>query len=174
MASIADGFRQFAVKSSEEIITEVNLKAVAERIVKLLSVSGRRVKVALHIKNMDNLPSVYSNEKDMEQLFFALVENAIQASDGKTDHELIISGAVKEEDIGLRFADDCGGIAPENLKKIFEPFFTTRSESEGTGLGLCVVEHIVTQAGGRVRVESKAGKGATFIVTLPVNEGAGL
>ncbi len=171
VVSIVDSFRDFARKSSEKIVRQVDLKAVAERIVKLLNESARRAKVSLHLKGMEKLPTIYSNEKDLEQLFFALVENAIQAADGKKSRQLIIDGDVKDEHIELRFADNCGGIALDNLDKIFEPFFTTRPAGEGTGLGLCVVEHIVSRAGGKVRVASKAGEGSTFFVTLPINKG---
>ncbi len=170
-ASIVKRFSNLAGKSSGKIVTEVNLKAVAERIVKLLKESARRARVSLQLKGMDKLPPIRSNEKDLEQLFFALVENAIQAADGKKSHRLIISGGVKDEHIELRFADDCCGIAPKNLDKIFEPFFTTRPIGERTGMGLCIVERIVSGAGGKIRVESKAGKGSTFFVTLPINAG---
>jgi len=171
VVSIVDSFRDFAKKSSEKNVSQVVLKAVAERIVKLLNESARRAKVSLHLKGIDKLPSIYSNEKDLEQLFFALVENAIQAADGKKNRQLIIDGTVKDEHIELRFADNCCGIAPENLDRIFEPFFTTRPAGEGTGLGLCVVEHIVSRAGGKIHVASKAGEGSTFFVTLPINKG---
>ncbi len=173
VVSTIDIFRDFARKSSEEIVSEVSLKAVAERIVRLLSEIARQARVSLRLKGMDKLPLIQSNEKDLEQLFFALVENAIQAADGKKQCRLIISGDVKDEHIELRFSDTCGGIAPENLDRIFEPFFTTRPVGERTGLGLCIVERIVSGAGGKIRVESKAGKGATFLVTLPVNKGGG-
>jgi hypothetical protein len=170
-ASIVKRFSKLAGKSSGKIVTEVNLKAVAERIVKLLKESSRRARVSLQLKGMDKLPPIRSNEKDLEQLFFALVENAIQAADGKKSRRLIISGDVKDEHIELRFADDCCGIAPKNLDKVFEPFFTTRPIGERTGLGLCVVERIVSGAGGKIRVESKTGKGSTFYITLPINAG---
>ncbi|MGB2808486.1 MAG: PAS domain S-box protein [Sedimentisphaerales bacterium] len=171
VTSKVDSLRHFAQESSKEIISEVDLKSVAERILNLLNESARRARVSLHIKGMDQLSAIYSNEKDLEQLFFALVENAIQATDGKKSRRLIISGGVKDEHIELRFADDCCGIAPENLDKIFEPFFTTSPAGEGTGLGLCIVERIVSEAGGKIRVESKAGKGSTFFVTLPLEKG---
>ena len=103
-------------------------------------------------------------------MFFALADNAIHAADGKRKRQLDISGAVKGDHIELRFADNCGGIAPENLDKIFEPFFTTRPAGEGTGLGLPIVQHIVSRAGGKVWVENKPGKGATFFVALPVGK----
>ena len=171
VSSTVRGLGKFAAESSKEIISEVNLKVVAERTVKLLSESARRTKMSLHLEGVEELPPIYSNEKDLDQLFFSLVENAIQAADGKNNHQLIISGAVKDKHIQLRFTDDCCGIAPENLDKIFELFFTTNPPGEGTGLGLCIVERIVSGAGGKIRVESKAGKGSTFFVTLPTSRG---
>ncbi|MCH8120946.1 MAG: PAS domain-containing protein [Planctomycetes bacterium] len=170
ITSIVDRFRNFARRSSEEIIGEIELKAIAKRIVKLLNENARRARIALNLNGMDNLPLVYSTEKDMEQLFFALADNAVQAADGKKSRQLIINGAVKNEYIELSFSDDCGGIAPENIDKIFEPFFTTKPKGQGTGLGLCIVQSIVSRAGGKIRVESKFGEGSTFFVTLPTNK----
>jgi PAS domain S-box-containing protein len=169
LASIAGQFRNFARISSERIVTEVDLKAVADRIVGLLEESAWRAKIVVQIEGLDQLPPVYSNRNDMEQIFFALVDNAIQAADGKKNRQLIINGAVKDKHIELRFSDNCGGITPGNLEKIFEPFFTTKPSGQGTGLGLCVVKRIVSRASGKVRVESKSGKGSTFFVTMSIN-----
>jgi C4-dicarboxylate-specific signal transduction histidine kinase len=170
ITSIVDRFRNYARRSSEEIVKEIELEAVAEKIVKLLNESARRAKIALCLNDVDKLPPVYSNERDMEQLFFALTVNAIQAADGKKSRQLIINGAVKNEHIELGFSDDCGGIAPDNIDKVFEPFFTTKPKGQGTGLGLCIVQSIVSRAGGKIRVESKFGEGSTFFVTLPIKE----
>jgi len=171
--SIIDRFRNFARQSSEKILTEVNLMEVAERILRLLDKNARQANISLRLKDLEKLPPIYAHEKDMEQLFFALVDNAIHAADGKKKCQLTISGAVKGEHVELWFADDCGGIAPENLDKIFEPFFTTRPAGEGTGLGLPIVQHIVFRAGGKIWVQNKPGKGATFFATLPISKGIG-
>ncbi|MBA7628437.1 Adaptive-response sensory-kinase SasA [subsurface metagenome] len=171
ITSIVERFRNYARRSTKTIAGEVDLKAVAERTVQLLSESARQARVTLRLEGMDKLPPVYSSEKDVEQLFFALIENAVQAADGKKNRRLIIGGDVQDGHIELRFSDNCGGIAPENLDRIFEPFFTTKPAGEGTGLGLCVVQRIILEAGGKVRVESKAGKGTTFFITLPINKG---
>jgi signal transduction histidine kinase len=58
------------------------------------------------------------------------------------------------------------GIAPENMKKNFEPLFTTKSK--GIGLGLAVSQKLAEANGGRIEVQSEAGKGSTFTVYLPV------
>jgi len=78
---------------------------------------------------------------------------------------------VKDEQIELRISDDCGGISPENIDKIFEPFFTTKPRGQGTGLGLCIVQDVVSRIGGRIRIESKFGKGTTFTICLPIEQG---
>jgi PAS domain S-box-containing protein len=167
--SVVDRFRNFARQSSRKTLCETNLGAIADRIIKLLGKTAQRAKMTLHLKGMDKLPPVYSNEKDVEQLFFALTENAIQAADGKKSHRLTIEGVVKDKNIELRFADNCSGIAPENLDKIFDPFFTTGSDDARTGLGLPIVQRIVSGCGGKIRVQSRLGKGTTFYVTLPIH-----
>ncbi len=99
---------------------------------------------------------------------FALFEDAMQAADGKMAREVVVKGRIEGRQIALRFEDECGGIAPENQAKIFEPFFTTKPLGEGTGLGLCIVEGIVLRLHGTVEVETTAGEGSEFCITLPL------
>jgi PAS domain S-box-containing protein len=167
--SVVNRFRNFAQQSSRKTLCETNLGAIADRIIKLLGKTAQRAKMTLNLKGLDKLPPVYSNEKDFEQLFFALTENAIQAADGKKNHRLTIEGVVKDKNIELRFADNCSGIAPENLGRIFDPFFTTGSDEGRTGLGLPIVQRIISEYGGKIRVQSQPGKGTTFYVILPIH-----
>jgi PAS domain S-box-containing protein len=170
ITSIIGNFRNFARKSSGKTITEVNLKAVAVRIATLLSESARSANIVLRVGDISELPCPWMNETDLEQLFFALIENSIQAADGEKTRQLVISGVLKDKHIELRITDDCGGIAPENLDKIFEPFFTTKPRGQGTGLGLCIVQDVVSRIGGHVRIESEFGKGTTFIINIPIEK----
>ena len=168
VTSIIDKFRNFVRISSERTLKIVDLREIAERIVELLDESAWRAKVTLKVKGMDMLPPIYSHEKDLERLYFSLVENSIQAADGKKSRQVIISSAIRDGHVELQFSDNCGGIAPENLKRIFEPFFTTKHANERTGLGLCVVKRIISKLNGKIRVETKLGKGSTFFITLPI------
>jgi len=166
--SVVDKFRGFARESAKSVVKEMNLNTVAEKVSDFLSKEAEQVRVSIVNRGLKKLPAIYFSEQDLEQLFFALLQNAIQAADGTGDHTVTVSGRRKGRDVELQFADDCGGIAKENLDRIFEPFFSTKTESQGTGLGLCVVEQIVSRAGGKVRVESAPHKGTTFSVTLPI------
>jgi signal transduction histidine kinase len=67
--------------------------------------------------------------------------------------------------VAIRIDDDGSGVPPESRDRIFEPFFTTKAK--GSGLGLSIVHAIVTQHGGRIRVEDSPEGGARFVLLLP-------
>ncbi|HEY0947378.1 MAG TPA: transporter substrate-binding domain-containing protein [Opitutaceae bacterium] len=70
--------------------------------------------------------------------------------------------------VRLSVRDNGLGMERDVLERIFEPFYTTKQVGKGTGLGLATVWHLVTDAGGRIDVESTTGEGSTFFVSLPV------
>ena len=105
----------------------------------------------------------------MQQVFLNLVLNAEQIM--TETHErgvLTITAEYTNGIIKISFTDDGPGIAPENIKRIFDPFFTTKEVGKGTGLGLSISYGIISAHGGRIYAESEYGKGATFIIELPV------
>jgi PAS domain S-box-containing protein len=163
-----DGFRNFARQSSKEAPRDVRLQDVVARTVRLLEGKAWERRMSLAVRGISALPPVHANEKDLEQMCFSLIENAIHAADGKKQRKLVISGREADGRITLRFEDTCGGIAPEYVDRIFQPFFTTKPQGEGTGLGLCIVHRVVTQACGDIRVENHPGEGTTFCITLPL------
>ena len=170
ITSVVNRIRSFARKSSGKISMEINLGDIASRIANMLNESAQQANFTILLEGMEELPHIYSNDKDIEQLFFTLVDNALQANQEKKSRKLVISGAVKDVCVELSFRDNCGGIPPENLKMIFEPFFTTKPPGKGTGLGLCIVKNIVSRSGGKMHVKSKLGQGTTFFITIPINE----
>ncbi len=170
ITSIVNNFRNFARRSSDTWIGLVSVWAVAERLTSLMSETARQARVRFVLENLDGLAPVMLRERELEQLFFALIENSIQAADGKESRQIVITGSMKGKHLELRFCDNCGGISPQNIGKVFEPFFTTKPPGQSTGLGLCIAQDVVTRAGGSILVESEFGVGATFVVTLPASE----
>jgi signal transduction histidine kinase len=71
--------------------------------------------------------------------------------------------------LALSVQDNGPGIAPEVMPKIFDPFFTTRPASQGTGLGLCIVQRLLKETRGALHVHSKPGQGTVFTVYLAGN-----
>ena len=104
---------------------------------------------------------------ELEQIFFILIENAVQAANLVGSGKLGISISRNGDMIEMVFADSCGGIEEENVERIFEPFFTTKPLGKGTGLGLCVLQRIVKKYGGTLRLDNHPPKGAIFIISLP-------
>lgn len=170
VAAIAERFRDFARRSSEKTVARVSVADAAGKVMNLLRQSARESSIVLETRGLDALPPLCMHEKSMEQLIFAIAQNAIQAADGQKRHRFTIAGHRDGDWIELQFCDDCGGIAPEHLEKVFEPFFTTKPVGQGTGLGLCIAQQIVSRARGRISVDSDRGRGTTFRVSLPIKE----
>lgn len=112
------------------------------------------------------LPKAIFDINQMRQVFSNLISNAVQAMpEGGT---LEITTTAKDGFVETKVIDSGEGIAEDNLKKVFEPLFTTKSK--GIGLGLAIVEGIIERHNGKIEVESRAGKGTTFIIKLPVGK----
>jgi PAS domain S-box-containing protein len=171
VTDILHRFRDFAGGALDGAVAPVSLSAVGQRVVRLLEESARKARLSLDVTRLNDLPPICTYGKAIEQVFFILAQNAIQAAGGQGDHFFRVLGSQQRDEIQLEFRDDCGGIAPQVLEHLFEPFVTTKPPGEGTGLGLCVVQRIVTQAGGRLRVDSHEGEGTAFFVTLPLEAG---
>jgi signal transduction histidine kinase len=127
----------------------------------------RRIQVEKQLA--PDLPMTLLDFHQIQQLLLSLLANSEQAMEESGRGGTIrITTRATADTIELRVADDGPGV-PESIQgRIFEPFFTTRPAGRGTGLGLSVCYGIARDHGGGIRVESRPGQGATFVVTLPV------
>jgi signal transduction histidine kinase len=106
----------------------------------------------------------------MQQVFLNIIVNAEFAMlEAHGKGKLVITTERVNSIIKVTFTDDGPGISKENMKRIFQPFFTTKEAGKGTGLGLSICLGIVTGHGGRIYARSEVGRGATFVVELPLN-----
>lgn len=105
--------------------------------------------------------------KQLKQVFLNLIANSLQAMPhgGRLDIALETAALNGEPAISVRLADTGGGIPLEHLNRIFDPFFTTKEV--GTGLGLPIVQAIVSNHGGKLRINNQPGVGVEFTVVLP-------
>jgi signal transduction histidine kinase len=109
---------------------------------------------------------VRADKTQMNRLFTNLIQNALEACDGKTDCKIELKEVQVNGVVQISVKDNGTGIPKEMQSKIFVPNFTTKSS--GTGLGLAMCKGIAEQAGGRIWFETEKGEGSTFYVELPV------
>jgi PAS domain S-box-containing protein len=123
------------------------------------------------IKQFDRgLPKTTADGGQLQEVFLNLIINAeTSMTESHGGGKLIIKTETANDNIRICFKDDGAGISEGNINKIFNPFFTTKEMGKGTGLGLSICHGIITEHGGRIYAESELGKGATFIIELPVS-----
>ncbi|MEG4015031.1 MULTISPECIES: GAF domain-containing sensor histidine kinase [unclassified Microcoleus] len=122
-------------------------------------------------KEYGSLPRVNCHAGQINQVFYNLIDNALDAIDSADKPgELTIRSWQSEPDwVAISVRDTGNGIPAEIQDKIFDPFFTTKPVGKGTGLGLSVCYQVVVQAhGGRIRCVSEVGGGTELIVELPL------
>ncbi len=117
----------------------------------------------------EGLPAISLDEHAMTLLLLNLLENAVKYGKGEVTVYLTRVG----DDLRLVVGDQGPGIAKEEQRRIFERFYRTqaarRTSVRGSGIGLSLVKHIAEAHGGRVTIDSEAGRGAAFIVDLPIH-----
>jgi two-component system cell cycle sensor histidine kinase/response regulator CckA len=141
--------------------------------------------IRLEMVHGRNVGLVKVDQGQLEQVIINLVVNARDAMPNggavtirTRNHKQEIRVLRGQDDmpagdyIVIEVADSGIGIPQENIQRIFEPFFSTKEIGSGTGLGLSTVYGIVRQTGGFVNVESTVGVGSTFVIYLPVYDGA--
>lgn len=118
----------------------------------------------LWIDNRCHALSLLGNQDALRGALMNLINNAVEA--GASRIELVAS--VEQGQLMLRIEDNGPGIAAEHQARIFEPFFTTKAS--GTGLGLAVVQSVVSAHQGSLSCQSQPGGGTCFSMALPLNQ----
>lgn len=121
------------------------------------------------IENFQNdLPHANIFVSEMNQVWTNIIDNAIDAMEGRPNNTLEIKTEQEREFVVVYIIDNGPGIPQDIQDKIFDPFFTTKSIGKGTGLGLEVVRQIISQHNGKVDVKSEPGK-TIFELCFPIN-----
>lgn len=126
-----------------------------------------KYKAEIHKNYQENLPLLYCQPMQLNQVFLNLLVNAAQAIEEQGGIYLEVSASESEIIVSIR--DTGCGIEKKNLQKIFEPFYTTKPVGKGTGLGLSLSYSIIQKHKGDIRVDSELGKGTCFTICLPLS-----
>lgn len=153
--------------------THVNLNEVARYIVRTRSYALETHGIACRLSFAPDLPPIWGDPAQMEQIVLNLLNNAEQAirSFREEGGHIHVATRVEGGMAVLAVDDDGPGVADEARGLIWDPFWTTRSSGEGTGLGLAIVRDIVMDHGGDIELEGAPGNlgGARFVVRLPIS-----
>jgi len=149
----------------------VNINSIIEKVLELRAYEQKVNNVQVNTRFAPDLPAIMADYFQLQQVFLNIVINAehfmLEAHHRGT---LTITTERVGKTIKASFTDDGPGISKKNLGHVFDPFFTTKEIGKGTGLGLSICHGIIAEHGGRLYAESKLGKGATFIVELPISD----
>jgi two-component system nitrogen regulation sensor histidine kinase GlnL len=157
-------------------LAALNIHEVLEEVLLLQAQASEERKMKVKKQFDPSLPPIRGDRAQLTQVFLNLVKNASQAMSGsgmltvttrvETDFHIRDQGTGRSKFIWVDIQDEGVGINDEDLPHIFSPFFSTKHN--GTGLGLAVCYRIIKEHGGLIRVESAAGKGTTFKISLVV------
>jgi two-component system, NtrC family, sensor kinase len=164
----------------EDIRGLVDINQVIEKLLTVVGPGLHAQGISIECSLAEGLPHGPGNPQKWQQIILNLVNNAKTAmpEGGKLSIWTASRKTGKVIEIGFR---DTGRGVPEELQnRIFDPFFTTKKEGRGIGLGLSIAYGIITNLGGAIQCQStledttKKPKGTTFIISMPIQEGAPL
>jgi two-component system NtrC family sensor kinase len=159
-------------RRTDGTVQDVDINDMLEE---LLALSAQRAKysmVEIQPDYQENLPCLKFSLSELQQVFFNIINNAIDAME-KNGGQLKISSRRKDNYIVVEISDTGTGIPEANLSRIFDPFFTTKPIGKGTGLGLSICYGIIDKMGGKIKCKSSVDVGTTFWVSIPIQAGNG-
>jgi two-component system NtrC family sensor kinase len=154
--------------------TMIDLNQVVTDTLALRAYEHRLTNISVDTALASGLPHVFCDAHQIQQVLLNLVINAEQAMLSIHGRGSLVVRTWHNRDddaVVIEVDDDGPGVPVDVQTKIFDPFFTTKEVGKGTGLGLTVAYAIVQEHGGHIRVESRPGRGASFVVELPVTGG---
>ena len=148
-------------------LIETDINQLIRETVLILSSQAAKKGVGLKTELDKNLPRIKADPSQLKQAFINLILNSLEAIEG--NGQVLISTLQDKSKVMVKFRDTGKGMSEETKGKIFTPFFSTKEN--GAGLGLGIVERIVQNHKGEIKVESYLGKGTTFTLIFLVKGG---
>ncbi|HEY8794679.1 MAG TPA: GAF domain-containing protein [Gemmatimonadaceae bacterium] len=148
----------------------IDMNELIEQTMRLRTYGLRTAGIELRQELSPSLPRVRGDDRQLQQVLLNLVVNAEHSVANCPKRIITLRTSAAAGRVIVEVSDTGQGMSVEVQKRIFEPFFTTKPEGAGTGLGLSVSFGIVQTHGGMLTVHSAPGAGATFRLTLQIDE----
>lgn len=163
---IDDLLKYSRVAGKPEVFREVDLAGVISGLIQEFAGTLKRLRGTI---DLGNLPVVHAEPTRMYQLFQNLIANALKFQSKGSKPKIRIYSEDEGNVCRIHVEDNGIGFDESYLPVIFKPYERLKGrEYDGTGMGLAICRKIVEQHGGTITAKSKPGKGATFIITLPL------
>ncbi len=147
-----------------------DLREIVERARKLMAHHFELGDIKTSVEISAAVKEIECDANQIMQALVALMVNAVEAMPEGGNLKISVCDGKEPGFVRLAVSDDGMGIPDDIRDKIFEPFFSSKENQKGAGLGLSVVYGIVQRHRGQINVTSKAGKGSTFIIDLPLKQ----
>ena len=164
--TITKRLSSFAKPSKGATSDDINIKNEIEEVLALVGYELKLDKIDIVKEIDDNLPFVFGDKKQLQEVFFNLIRNAAQAI--KEKGKIIIRAKEEAGKVNIEIEDTGQGIPEDKMDQIFNPFYTTKDPGKGTGLGLFIVRQVVERNRGRISVRSRVNEGTTFSLEFSV------
>ncbi|MFH1878651.1 MAG: ATP-binding protein, partial [Candidatus Omnitrophota bacterium] len=148
-AVITKRLSSFASPATGEDVEDVDINNEIERVLEFLRYEIDVDRIAIEKRAACNIPRVTADPKGIQEIFFNILRNAVQAIEGDGKIEIDISR--DGEDVSVCIRDSGKGMSRRVKDRIFSPFFTTKSREKGTGLGLFIVKQIAARNNGSIK-----------------------
>ncbi len=147
---------------------KTNIKDLVEECLYLLGHRFRAKQIYIIKKYYDSIPLIKADQRQLEQVFINLLNNAVDAVNVHGEIKVSINVSKESENVEIEIEDNGIGVPKENIAKVFNPFFSTKLNANGTGLGLSIARAIISRHKGQISLTSTEGKGTSFKITLPL------
>jgi PAS domain S-box-containing protein len=143
------------------------INSILEDTLALRDYDLRMSNIRIHLSLAEDLPDVFADPHQLQQVFLNMVNNAVDAIlESSKDGDLWVATHADDTKVCIEFTDSGPGV--QEASRVFDPFYTTKPVGKGTGLGLSICYGIVTEHGGTIRVRNLPHRGASFTIELPL------